>query len=86
VASPDIVATVSPFRAARNPRVFKSSVNDNETERLKRELLIEQEHVQRLSAQLSTNVILLQFILFMYYFFWSTLNKIYCYYTLKVFF
>lgn len=57
--STDAVATVSPFRTSRASNRTSSltgQVCDAETQRLRRELQQEQERVQRLSAQLSTNV------------------------------
>lgn len=57
LSSCETVATVSPFRTSR-PTCRNSALtgSDAETQRLRRELQIEQEKVQRLSAQLSTNV------------------------------
>jgi hypothetical protein len=57
--SAEAVATVSPFRTSRASNRTSSltgPICDAETQRLRRELQQEQERVQRLSAQLSTNV------------------------------
>ena len=57
--STEAVATVSPFRTSRASNRTSSltgPICDAETQRLRRELQQEQERVQRLSAQLSTNV------------------------------
>ena len=55
MVSSEAIATVSPFRTSRASS-RAGPVSDAETQRLRRELMQEQERVQRLSAQLSTNV------------------------------